>query len=686
MSCAGVAVLSCGLLVSLGEYDTDPTAPGAGGRFAVRGTVDGLDGAIVTLLLNEGNPVVVQGDGAFRFPPLVLDGAGFAVKVASDPADHVCASVTGTIAGHDVTDVAVHCFSTDATLKDLQLSVAQLNEPFSSALTNYTAGPIRVSVLPGHEVTTTVTATPNHKGASITIAGAPPVLGTASATVGLVPGRNTIDVLVTPASAPTKGAPVRYSIAVDGRPNDFLKASNAALSEFGMTVALSGDTLIVGAPYEASKATGVNGDQSDQSTPAAGAVYVFTRSGPAWSQQAYIKASNTRAGAAFGYSVAISGDTLVVGSQGEKSNATGVDGDQTDSSLLAAGAAYVFTRTGTSWSQQAYLKASNTRDQAYFGDPVAISGDTIAVGSPGETSNGIGINGSQAQTPMGSAGAVYVFTRSGTTWSQQAYVKPSNTVTAAPSATEGMFFGGSVALSADTLVVGAAAESSSATDIDGNQNDHSSYHSGAAYVFERNAANWSQKAYIKASNSKAGGGFGGSVALSGDTIVVGSSGEANDVSGVNGSQSSGSLAASSGAAYVFVRAATSWSQQAYLKASNTRAGTVFGYSVAIAGDSVVVGSRDETSAAKGVNGDQTDQTLVSAGAAYLFVRAGTDWSQRAYLKASNTEANANFGCSAALSLDTLVIGAYGDASNALGVNGNQNDTSAPGSGAVYVFF
>ena len=112
---------------------------------------------------------------------------------------------------------------------------------------------------------------------------------------------------------------------------------------------------------------------------------MFVRSGTTWSQQAYLKASNTRASAYFGYSVAVSGDTVVVGAVLEASSATGVNGNQADNSADQAGAAYVFVRSGTSgtsWTQQAYLKASNTGGD-YFGTSVAVSGDTVVVGTQG---------------------------------------------------------------------------------------------------------------------------------------------------------------------------------------------------------------------------------------------------------------------------------------------------------------
>ena len=460
----------------------------------------------------------------------------------------------------------------------------------------------------------------------------------------------------------------------------YLKASNTGLGDnFGDAVAVAGDTVVVGARHEASNATGVNGNQADNSATDSGAVYVFVRSGTAWSQQAYLKASNTGLGDNFGNAVAVAGDTVVVGARHEASNATGVNGNQADNSALISGAAYVFVRSAGVWSQQAYLKASNTGGSDRFGYSVAVAGDTVVVGAGYEDSNATGVNGNQADNSASNAGAAYVFVRSGTTWSQQAYLKASNT---------GMFdlFGVSVAVSGDTVVVGAFFEASNATGVNGNQADNSASYSGAAYVFVRSGTTWSQQAYLKASNTGGGAGdfFGSSVAVSGDTVVVVASGESSNATGVNGNQADNSAPAS-GAAYVFVRSGTTWSQQAYLKASNTGAGDYFGKSVAVSGDTLVVAAFQEDSNATGVNGNQADNSATDSGAAYVFVRSGTTWSQQAYLKASNTGAGDLFGLSVAVSGDTVVVGAYGESSNATGVNGNQADNSAFNAGAAYVF-
>ncbi|MBI3852492.1 MAG: FG-GAP repeat protein [Verrucomicrobia bacterium] len=482
----------------------------------------------------------------------------------------------------------------------------------------------------------------------------------------------------------------RYPLTIDPIAQQaYLKASNTGYDaqygygdEFGSSVAVSGDTVVIGAVYEDSSATGVDGDGSDNSAPKSGAAYVFVRNGTTWTQQAYLKASNTDADDGFGNSVAVSGDTVVVGAYQEDSNATGVNGNQSDNSAPYSGAAYVFVRSGTNWSQQAYLKASNTGQYDGFGNSVAMSGDTVVVGASWEKSNATGVNGNQSDNSASGAGAAYVFVRSGTNWTQQAYLKASNT-------DGGDHFGGSVAVSGDTVVVSAAGEASAATGVNGNQSDNSAASSGAAYVFVRNGTTWTQQAYLKASNTDAGDYFGQSVALSGDTVVVGAPVESSNATGVNGNQSNNS-AASSGAAYVFVRNGTTWTQQAYLKAANTGADDLFGDQVAISGDTVVVGAYHEDSNATGVNGNQGDNSATNSGAAYVFVRSGTTWSEQAYLKASNTGgatdgwAGDRFGNSVAVSGGTVVVGAIWEDSNATGVNGDQSNNSASYAGAAYV--
>ena len=460
-----------------------------------------------------------------------------------------------------------------------------------------------------------------------------------------------------------------YPITIDPIAQQaYLKASNTGASDFfGASVAISGNTVVVGAYGEDSAATGVNGNQANNSAIDSGAAYVFVRSGSTWTQQAYLKASNTGASDFFGASVAISGDTVVVGAYDEDSAATGVNGNQANNTAIDSGAAYVFVRSGTTWTQQAYLKASNTGVSDLFGNSVAISGDTLVIGAYTEDSAATGVNGNQADNSAFASGAAYVFVRSGSTWSQQAYLKASNT---GPND----LFGASVAISGNTVVVGAFGEDSAATGVNGDQTSNSATDSGAAYVFVRSGSTWTQQAYLKASNTGASDFFGISTAISGNTIVVGAYGEDSAATGVNGNQASNS-AIDSGAAYVFVRSGSTWTQQAYLKASNTGASDFFGGAVAISGDTVVVGAFDEDSAAN---------NAADSGAAYVFARSGTIWTQQAYLKASNAGASDSFVI-AAISGDTVVIGAYGEDSAATGVNGNQASNGAIDSGAAYVF-
>ncbi len=493
----------------------------------------------------------------------------------------------------------------------------------------------------------------------------------------------------------------------------YIKASNSKMGDHfgnggtleGHGVALSGDgnTLAVGASYESSNAKGINGNQNDTSLYNAGAVYVFVRRNNAWTQQAYIKASNPGQSDKFGFVVSLSqdGNTLAVSAPGEHSAAKGVNGDQNDNSIPNAGAAYVFTRTGTTWSQQAYIKASNTgeagvgdqfSDGDRFGFSVNISadGNTLAVGAIAEDSGAKGINGDQNDNSQANSGAVYVFIRSGTNWSQQAYIKASNTDAAD-------LFGYSVGLSADgsTLAASAYDEDSSAREINGVM-DRGRRGTGAIYVFARSGTTWTQQAYLKASNAESGDSLGYSIAISqdGNTIAGGAGDEDCLMPGVfpgatHVCQDDQPQDNSSGAVYVFVRNGTTWTQQAFIKSSNPGKEDWFGSRMTLSGDgnTVAVGAQVENGGSRGINGDQKNQTAEDSGAVYFFTRTGTTWKQDAYVKASNADAYDEFGSAMALSKDgrLMAVGARSEASAAKGVNGNQNDNSAPEAGAVYIF-
>jgi hypothetical protein len=403
----------------------------------------------------------------------------------------------------------------------------------------------------------------------------------------------------------------------------YIKASNTGASDrFGRSITLSADgaVLAVGAYLEDSAATGVGGVQASNAATDSGAVYVFRRSASVWAQEAYIKASNTGVADYFGIGVALSADgaALAVGAYGEDSAATGVGGDQTSNAASGSGAVYMFRRTAGVWAQEAYIKASNTGTEDLFGLAVTLSADgaALAVGAQGEASAATGVYGDQTSNAALNSGAVYVFSRAPGGWAQEAYVKASNT-----GASDN--FGWSVALSADgdALAVGAANEDSAATGVGGDQTSNAVRDSGAVYVFLRRFGGWFQEAYVKASNTGAGDGFGWSVALSADgvALAVGAAYEDSAATGVGGDQTSNAVG-DSGAVYVFHRTLGVWAQEAYVKASNTGAGDGFGHRVVHSpdGSMLAVGAYAEDSAATGVGGDQTSEAATDSGAVYVY--------------------------------------------------------------------
>ncbi len=389
----------------------------------------------------------------------------------------------------------------------------------------------------------------------------------------------------------------------------YLKASNTAEgAQFGncLTLSADGNLLAVGSPGEASSATGINGNQSDRSMPAAGAVYVFARAGAAWSQQAYLKSSNTGGpdvGYQFGYAVSLSSDgsTLAVSETSDPSNATGINGDQKNTSAPDSGAVFTFTRDGESWTQQAYIKPWNTTtSNVLFGYSVGLNGngDTLAVGAYGED---------------GGRGAVYIFTRNKGTWSQQMRLTASK-------AEPGDYLGCSLAISDDGNTILSGSVEDKYRQINAGEEELLDS-VGAAYVFVRAAGKWSQQAYVKAFNARENDQFGWALAMSrdGNTIAIGSHLEDSGAKGVNGDQSDASME-DSGAVYLYTRTGTTWNPTAYVKASNTKPAAEFGISVALNGDGklLAAGATKENSAAKGVNGKQDDKSAVNAGAAYVY--------------------------------------------------------------------
>jgi hypothetical protein len=429
-----------------------------------------------------------------------------------------------------------------------------------------------------------------------------------------------------------------------------LTASDAVASDlFGHAVSISGDTVAVGA-FAKNSGTG--------------AAYVFDRNNGGannWGQVQELSPSDAAANDAFGFSVSISADTLVVGapvkdsSSGaayvfDRNNGGGNNWGQVrklaasdaaagnqfghsvsitaDTAVVGAyvrnfftGAAYVFDRNnggGNNWGQLKILTASDAAAGDAFGDSVSISGDTVVAGAPGKNSN---------------TGAAYVFDRNNSganNWGQAEKLSASD-------AAGGDEFGYSVSISGDTVVVGAIGKNVA---------------SGAAYVFDRNnggANNWGQVQKLTPSDVTANDAFGFSVSISGDTLVVAALGKNSFT----------------GAAYVFDRnngGANNWGQVQKLTASDAQAGDQFGVSVSISGDTVVVGAFAKNS---------------GTGVAYMFDRnygGPNNWGQARKLTASDAEAGDGFGYSVSISGDTLVVGA-----NA------KNSAAGADAGAAYVF-
>ncbi|WP_428253101.1 FG-GAP repeat protein, partial [Gynuella sp.] len=406
----------------------------------------------------------------------------------------------------------------------------------------------------------------------------------------------------------------------------YLKASNTGSNDrFGFALHLSrdGNTLAVGAPFESSDSTGVNGDQSNNNKQNSGAVYIFVRdiSGN-WSQQAYIKATHPTKNAQFARTLTLSadGNTLAAGAMLESSNATGIDGDETNTSASTSGAVYIFTRNTDTWNQQAYVKASNTGENDLFGSSVSLNqdGSTLVVGATREDSSASGINGDQSDNSAQDSGAVYVFVRDDTDrWSQQAYIKASTSET-------GDYFGSAVTLNDDgsILAVGAQNEDSS-SGINGDETDNSAANSGATYIFIRDSTDqWSQEAYLKAQNARFKSNFGSSLSMNseGNVLAIGAVLNKAGAPGVNGDVSANGYN-DSGAVYTFIRdIGGQWNQQAVMRASNIENAQKFGSSISLNSDATVlaIGSRGENGGAKGINSDQSDDSLSKSGAVYLF--------------------------------------------------------------------
>jgi len=385
-------------------------------------------------------------------------------------------------------------------------------------------GAVTVSWTPVPGATSyTVTATPLEGGAPVVrMAPAPPVEvdGLVNGATYLVAVTATVDARASQASDPVVVTPTVPASPVD--PAKLLAADGASSDYFGYAVAIDGDTVVVGAYQDGDKGIG------------SGSAYVFTRTGGTWTQQAKLVPADGAAYDRFGSAVAVDADTIVVGAYGDDDKGT------------YSGSAYVFTRTGGTWTQQAKLVPADGAASDYFGYAVAVDADTIVVGAYKDDDKG------------SASGSAYVFTRTGGTWTQQAKLVPAD-------GTAGDYFGFAVAVDADTIVVGAYGD------------DDKGDYSGSAYVFTRTGGTWTQQAKLVPADGAAYDDFGTAVAINANTIVVGA--HKDDDKGTD-----------SGSVYVFVRTGATWAQQAKLTAPDGTAGDWFGRAVAVDGDTIVVGA------------------------------------------------------------------------------------------------
>ena len=397
---------------------------------------------------------------------------------------------------------------------------------------------------------------------------------------------------VVPAVTSVKNNPINTTVpsapqtsmgAVWSEEQKLLPSDGAANDELGGIVTIDGDTALIGNAYDDD-----NGDLS-------GSAYVFIRIGTTWTQQAKILALDNAAGDQFGYCVSLKGDTALIGAIHDDDN--GAD----------SGSAYVFTCTGTTWTQQAKLIASDGAAGDQFGFYVSLDGDTALISANWDDDNGDG------------SGSVYAFTRSGTTWTQQAKLLASDGAAGDRFAL--------CSLSGDTALIGTYYDDDNGID------------SGSAYVFIRTGTTWTQQAKLLASDGAAGDNFGFSTSIDGDTALI----------GVYKDDDNG---ADSGSVYVFVRSGTTWTQQAKLLPLDGAAGDWFGgYSFSLSGDTALIGSPND------------DDNGANSGSAYVFTRTGTTWIQQAKLLASDGVAGDQFGISTYIDGDTAIIGSPNDDDN-----------------------
>lgn len=652
-ACAVVAawqLCGCGKILGIEELNEgmpDAVAP-APPTHTVKGTAVGLLEAVSLRLEHpDGFELArVEQDGTFAFEARLADGALYSVTFVGEP-PCVLADATGLVEGN-IPLVSLACES--VLLSGLALSAVTAPAlDFAPARRTYDA---EVSIL---QQSVHVTATATSPDARLTVDGMPVQSGVPGEAIALALGENYIEIAV----ANRKGAQRVYQVSVARAAqiaqHAYGKASNTGTDdEFGTSVAVWGDVLVVGAPSEDSCITNVNGEAGDDACEESGAVYVFRRDGSAWVQEAFLKVSHAEdpePSDYLGRSVAIWNDTIAA------------------SEASSAGTVRIFQYAGARWREEATLEAPAPGNADEFGRSLTLWGDTLAVGAPLEAGNATGINGDENVKGKTNSGAVFVFRRTEAGWAREAYIKASNS---------GAYdeFGDGLALWQDTLAVGAPDEDSDSTGINGPQSNDDATDSGAVYLFQRNADEWTQTAYVKASDAADNRHFGSRVALYEDRMAVASP------------------------IYIFGRSNGIWDEETIIRLSDFEhpAGSAFGASVALSGDFLAVGAPLDDSNATGINGDASNGDARDSGAAYLFHHADGAWVLDAYVKASNPSPISSCGLfetcgdrfGAALTLwdGTLAIGAVGEDGDATGIDtgpAHRDDNSVKNSGAVYVF-
>ncbi|HET6333536.1 MAG TPA: cadherin-like beta sandwich domain-containing protein [Polyangiales bacterium] len=515
-----------------------------------------------------------------------------------------------------------------ALLAGLALSQGTLSPAFSPNVTEYTVEvPLLVQRL---------TLTPSAPGAGRIAINGEEVESASKWTTPTLPLDDyVVDLSLT---APMSGTVRSYKVHVirSGGQTAYVKASNTDASDrFGIAVDMDGDTLVVGAVYEDSAATGVNGDQASQASTDSGAAYVFVRKAGRWEQQAYLKASDTTAHDCFGTNVAVFGNTIAVGATGFDVFGLGTPAP------TRPGSVYVFERKDGTWRQTQRLVPSGSVLGDLFGFGVNMDRDTIVVGGPGEAGSG----------------AAYVFVRNGESWREQARLVPKK-----PRADSS--FGAAVGVAGDMAVVTAYDDATERTGA------------GSANVFVRSGETWSETQRLVPNPGADGASFGYSVALTADVLLIGAPRLASITS---------LSQTTSGEVFAYQREGNTWQQTQVLKAIVARASDSFGSALAAYGDSAVIGACGDMSSGRGVGAEPSSRDSSYSGAGYLFARQGKNWAPSLYIKASNTNTTDSFGFGAAISESAAVLSAVWEASAAKGINGDETSNAAATSGAAYVF-